>query len=258
MERLKWRETLTWSGVGLALAGMAVLGAGPIGWRAGWWHWSVSLRTLTPLAACLGLAGAVVSLLGLALVRSESGRRIVIVGIIGLAISAATVYAPWRLRGLVAAHPPINDISTDLSNPPAFVAALPPRASENAVRADYPGEETARRQTEAYPDIAPIETSLAPEAAYRLALAAAGAMPGWRLTASSEAEGRIEASQSSYWYGFVDDVVVRVVGTPGGSRIDARSHSRQGRSDLGVNAARVRAYLAAVKARLDAEPGGER
>jgi uncharacterized protein (DUF1499 family) len=258
MSRLNWRETVIYSGAGLALAGLAILGAGPVGWRAGWWSFTVSLKTLTPLAAYLGLSGAALSLLGLTLVRARSSRLIVAAGLIGLAAGAIATYAPWKLRSLIAAYPPINDISTDLANPPAFVTALPPRAAENAVSADYPGRETARSQTAAYPDIAPVETSLAPAAAYKLALTAAKAMPGWRLAASSATEGRIEASQSSCWYGFVDDVVIRVAPTPGGSRIDVRSHSRQGRSDLGINAARVRAYLAAITVQLDVEAAGKR
>jgi uncharacterized protein (DUF1499 family) len=73
-------------------------------------------------------------------------------------------------------------------------------------------------------------------------------MPGWKLTASDPATGRIEASQASFLFGFVDDVVIRVTALGQGSRIDIRSVSRQGKGDLGVNAERVRAYLAALKA----------
>ena len=73
-------------------------------------------------------------------------------------------------------------------------------------------------------------------------------MPSWHVTASDPASGRIEASQASFWFGFVDDIVIRVTPAGDGSRIDIRSVSRQGKGDLGVNADRVRAYLAALKA----------
>jgi uncharacterized protein (DUF1499 family) len=73
-------------------------------------------------------------------------------------------------------------------------------------------------------------------------------MPRWNVTASDPASGRIEASQASFWFGFVDDIVIRVTAAGEGSRIDIRSVSRQGKGDLGVNADRVRAYLAALKA----------
>jgi uncharacterized protein (DUF1499 family) len=177
--------------------------------------------------------------------------------IVGLAAGGVAAYGLWRFCRSFAAHPLINDISTDLENPPSFVATLPLRAAAWAVTADHPGENAARRQREAYPDIEPVETPRQPADAFELALATAEAMPGWRLVACSQPEGRIEASQSSYWLGFVDDVVIRVTPAGSGSRVDVRSHSRHGVGDFGVNAARVRAYLAALKGRLGAPNGNE-
>jgi hypothetical protein len=43
--------------------------------------------------------------------------------------------------------------------------------------------------------------------------------------------------------GFRDDIVVRIRPAPDGARVDARSASRYGRGDLGVNARRIRALL---------------
>jgi uncharacterized protein (DUF1499 family) len=59
--------------------------------------------------------------------------------------------------------------------------------------------------------------------------------------------GRIEATQASFWFGFVDDIVIRVEPVGSRSRVDMRSHARQGRGDLGVNAARIRRYMAELK-----------
>ena len=70
---------------------------------------------------------------------------------------------------------------------------------------------------------------------------------GWELVASDPEGGRIEATDTTFWFGFKDDIVVRVVAQPNGSRIDVRSVSRAGVGDLGANAARIRRYLAAVK-----------
>jgi uncharacterized protein (DUF1499 family) len=72
-------------------------------------------------------------------------------------------------------------------------------------------------------------------------------MPRWNITATDPAAGRIEASEASFWFGFVDDIAIRVAAEGAGSRIDIRSLSRQGKGDLGVNAARVRAYIAALR-----------
>jgi uncharacterized protein (DUF1499 family) len=70
---------------------------------------------------------------------------------------------------------------------------------------------------------------------------------GWTIAASDTEAGRIEASERSRWFGFTDDVAIRVSAAGNGSRIDVRSLSRFGRNGFGVNAARVRAYLAALR-----------
>jgi uncharacterized protein (DUF1499 family) len=69
---------------------------------------------------------------------------------------------------------------------------------------------------------------------------------GWVIVAANDAAGPIEASDRSRWFGFTDDIVIRITPTSSGSRIDLRSSSRQGRSDFGVNAARVERYLSAL------------
>ena len=78
----------------------------------------------------------------------------------------------------------------------------------------------------------------------------AKSMPGWTIVASDLDAGRIEASQQSRWFRFTDDIVIRVVGAEAGSRIDMRSTSRQGLSDYGVNAARIRDYMSALRERI--------
>jgi uncharacterized protein (DUF1499 family) len=89
--------------------------------------------------------------------------------------------------------------------------------------------------------------NVTPGRAFDRAVAAAKAM-GWDIVASDPAGGRIEATDTTFWFGFKDDVVVRVTPQPAGSRVDVRSLSRVGGGDLGANAARIRAFLAAVKA----------
>ncbi|MFZ0113854.1 MAG: DUF1499 domain-containing protein, partial [Xanthobacteraceae bacterium] len=78
----------------------------------------------------------------------------------------------------------------------------------------------------------------------------AKSMPGWTIVAADPNTRSIEASQQSRWFRFTDDIVIRVTGDETGCRIDVRSTSRQGRSDYGVNAARIRAYLSALRKRI--------
>jgi len=111
----------------------------------------------------------------------------------------------------------------------------------------YVGAKVAEQQRHAYPDVVPLTVGLAPDVAFARALDTAQRM-GWTIVASDKPAGRIEARQRSRWMGFTDDIIVRVTPASSGSRIDLRSSSRYGRSDFGVNAARIRDYLTALRA----------
>src|SRR5207245_6071626 len=119
---------------------------------------------------------------------------------------------------------------------------LPLRETEKANPAAYEGAKVSDEQKKAYPDIAPAILDVPPKDACPRALKAAE-QRGWTIVASDPASGRIEAYERSRWFGFTDDVVIRVAAADRGSRVDVRSVSRWGRNDFGVNAARVRGYL---------------
>jgi uncharacterized protein (DUF1499 family) len=160
-------------------------------------------------------------------------------------LGVAFVGVSWRLRH---SHlPPINDITTDTEHPPAIVAALAARQAEHAVSEAYAASAMAQQQRAAYPDIVPQTLAMPQARAFDLALGTAKAMSGWHIIAVDPTAGQIDATQSSFWFCFVDDIVIRVTAEGSASRIDMRSHSRQGRGDLGVNAARIRDYMAALK-----------
>jgi uncharacterized protein (DUF1499 family) len=142
--------------------------------------------------------------------------------------------------------PRIHDITTDTDHPPAFVAIVPLRASAPNP-AVYGGPEIAAQQRQGYPDLTPLALGVPPDQAFNRALAVARKM-GWDIVASDPASGRIEATDTTFWFGFKDDVVVRIAAAPGGSRVDVRSVSRVGLSDVGTNAARIRKYLSELEA----------
>lgn len=234
-------------GILFALAAAALLVLAPLGWRIELWPYSTSF-VLLRWAAYGALAGALASLA--ALVRWRLLPPALRAGaIVALLVSAIVFYMPWHYT--LAAGASIHDITTDTANPPAFEAVLPARQAANAASADYPGSgpETAAIQKRAYPDIAPLVLEAAPPQAFALALATAQAMPRWTIDASDPARGRIEASARTLWMGFTDDIVIRITADGAGSRIDLRSLSRVGRGDFGANAARIRTYLAALRAR---------
>jgi uncharacterized protein (DUF1499 family) len=233
--------------VSLAVAAVVLLGLAPLGWRAGWWHFRYSLLTLLPWAAYIGIAAVAVAVLALLLGRSRIRGRGITLALIALIIGAVVAYVPWHYDTIRRTVPPINDITTDTENPPAFAAVVTAHTAEGGNPVAYPGAKFADQQKQAYPDIAPLVLPLLPEAAFNKALDTARRM-GWTIVAADDAAGRIEASDTSRWFGFTDDIVVRITASGSGSRIDMRSSSRLGRSDFGVNAARIRTYLAALRA----------
>jgi uncharacterized protein (DUF1499 family) len=191
--------------------------------------------------AWTGLGAVLVALVGGWITRPGAQRRGFAFALVGAVTGAVAFGVPFAMLQSAMASPPIHDITTDTENPPRFVAMIPLRqGSPNSI--EYQGEAIARQQRVAYSDIRPATIAEPPAAAFKRALNAARDL-GWQIVAAVPDEGRIEATDTTLWFGFKDDIVVRVTPTAGGSRIDVRSVSRLGEGDLGKNASRIRAYL---------------
>jgi uncharacterized protein (DUF1499 family) len=188
-----------------------------------------------------------VSLVGLILTlrRPRGAKRGLALAALSLLIAAALIAIPARFR-MGSPKPPIHDISTDTQDPPQFVAVLPLRADAPNTSV-YGGEKIAVQQRAAYPDLQPYEMNVPPAQAYERALAAVRTL-GWVLVAAEASEGRIEATDTTLWFRFKDDVIVRIRPSGAGSRVDVRSLSRVGGGDVGTNAARIRSFLDILKA----------
>ncbi len=218
------------------VAAVLVLMAGPlmkfgvIGWQAG-----LGLFVLAALLAGLGGLFCLV-----VLVRRRGNLLTVLAaaaGLAAIAIPAAIVAEGRRV-------PPINDITTDTANPPAFEAITAEmRGPGTAPLAYDPG--FAALQAAGYPRLQALTVTDAPDAAFDKSLGAARAM-GWAIIASDAAAGRIEATDTVPWWGFHDDIVVRLTPSDAGTRIDVRSKSRVGKGDLGVNAKRISDFYARI------------
>jgi uncharacterized protein (DUF1499 family) len=182
--------------------------------------------------------------------RPGDRRRGFVAAFLALVIGGAAAWAPLVL--FVQAHdaPRINDVSTDTSDPPPLVTTLHMRG-DAATPPAYPGKAAAELQHQAYPDITPIVLAVSPAEAFKKVDAVATEM-GWEVVArvpgAGRGDGRLEAIDTSQWFGFHDDVVVRIRPDGTGSRIDIRSKSRVGRADLGANAHRIRAFTSKLKA----------
>ncbi|MDX1660872.1 MAG: DUF1499 domain-containing protein [Gemmatimonadota bacterium] len=241
-------STLAVIGFALAvIAAVAALAAGP-GYRREAWDLGTAF-TILKWAAYGGLAAAVVSLVGAVATRVGTRSRGIGLAMVGIVIGLVTAYVPWQWRQLAEEVPPIHDITTDTEEPPAFEAILPLRA-DAPNPSEYEGDSIARLQREAYPDVEPLVLDVPPDEAFLAALEAARET-GWEIHAQQPPgdgdAGRIEATDTTFWFGFEDDVVVRVRPADEGSRIDVRSVSRVGRSDVGTNAERIRQYLTKIR-----------
>jgi uncharacterized protein (DUF1499 family) len=205
--------------------------------------WGLIALLAVPIALLIGIVAVILSLVGIRSTATKgfAGRRMAFVGLLSALV--AIVLSTMNIIGAV--RNPIHDVTTDTVNPPQFSAVLPLRVGPSINPVAY-DEKTARVQHNVYPDIAPLDLNISPSQAYDRALAAARTM-GWEIVASDPAQGRIEATATTFWFGFKDDVAIRIVPSTSGSRVDVRSLSRIGQSDVGANARRVRAYLAKIQ-----------
>ncbi len=224
-----------------AVTALVMLAMSGTGTRLEFWSYRTGL-SLIRYAAYVGIAATVVSLLALLVTRARGLWLGVLVA--SLVAGLVTVAVPYSFSQTAKRVPPIHDITTDTAEPPLFVDVLPLRANASN-RADYAGDSIAQLQLAAYPNVKPLLLSTTVSQAFSRARAAAETM-GWEIVAVDSVAGRIEATATTTWFGFKDDVVVRVRSEGSGSRIDVRSVSRVGRSDVGANAARILTYLGTI------------
>jgi len=228
-------------GLVLGAGGVVALVASGIGYRLG--RWSVgTVLNIAEWAAYAAVLGLVTSVIGAVLSRPGARRRGFVLSLLGIAVSLPPAAMAVRWEHAARTYPAINDVSTDTHDPPVFWDMQSPT--------EYPGGKTAALQRAAYPDVVPLLLGVAPGRAYALAIALAKAK-GWEIVADQPDEGRIEAVDASFFYGFKDEVVIRIAASEGGARVDVRSRSRIGRIDRGVNAKRIRGFLAALKENAD-------
>ena len=253
-----WGYIILTAGVGALVWGL--VSAVGTGW--GYWEYTSGLK---------GVAGAFLLGLGALLLGAVQGwrtrkainpqpraRRWV-----GMVVALA--YVAWVGTFLMAALtvPAIHDVSTDLADPPAFqTLALRtdnldniPGADDKDMRGLTPLQRWAVVHQKDYGDIRSVRSNepvpMVIAKAERLAKAR-----GWDVAVSLPEEGRFEATETSAFFQFKDDVVLRVrpSETGEGSIVDMRSVSRVGISDLGMNAKRVRSFLADLTGTVTAAP----
>ncbi len=228
-----------------AVIGLVSLAVGALGTKIGIWDFRAGLGlfalggALGALTLLLGLIALIVSMVkGLAAERSTIAVGVVIAAVIAGVFGSQFIAA----QGV----PPIHNISTDTMDPPAFDKIIALRG-EGSNPHTYDAAKLAEVQTKAYPDVQPLVSDVAPGEMFNRARAVLEKLELEIVNADSD-NGILEATATTFWFGFKDDVVVRVRPQGNGSIVDIRSVSRVGQGDIGLNAKRIRAVLAELRA----------
>jgi hypothetical protein len=235
------------------IAAVAVLSV-----RTGLANFSAGLETMAASVtlAAIALMLALVWLAAALRHNRGDGKRAGMAALLG---SLLLLYVPLHsvYEGLLA--PPIHDATTNPEDPPRFVALAkrPPGANSTVFDAaaliDYRGEHNTVSYMlhEYYANLTkplqPIMVTGKPTGKMFWRCFNTAKKLGWRIVDYNEAEGRIEATATSFWFAQVSDIVIRVrsAGTLG-ARFDMRAESETGARDFGHNLELMKTYRAAL------------
>ena len=225
--------------VGAVIAAV-LLPVGALGSKFGIWGFQMGFLALLAgtLLAVVGLiAGVIAIFVSRKREFSADGPSLYI----GIAVSALII-AVMFVQGLTATSvPPIHNISTDVMDPPQFNAVVALRG-EGTNPLEYDADRIAPLQQSTYPGVTTLVLQTSRADALEKAVGVLTGM-GLEIVATDADAGIVEATATTFWFGFKDDIVVRVRGSVVEAIVDARSVSRVGVSDLGVNARRIREFL---------------
>jgi uncharacterized protein (DUF1499 family) len=228
--------------LGITTLSLAMLGLAGPGYRLG-----LSLASAyqiiiwaSHIAGAVGLGAMAIAILAY---RARNWMKLA-VATIAIVIGMTSFAIGFDAQRQRERSPAIHDVTTDLDNPPTFTAVIARRGNAPNGLDRTPG--LAELQRQGYPDLAPVTVQTRPEQAFERALGAAQSL-GWEIVTADKSSGRIEATDTTRWFGFVDDVSVRLTPWGAGTRIDVRSVSRTGVGDAGRNAARITRFLKEVQ-----------
>jgi len=197
------------------------------------------------LALLIGILSTVV---GLIMSKGTGGATSAVRTWSGLTAAVLILAVSMSQRPPSGGGSPIHDITTDVGNPPSFEAIVQIRADAGARNPpEYAGSEAAKIQKSIYPDLVTLTVEKPTDEVFAAAEKVARNL-GWEIVRADPDSGQIEATATTYWFRFKDDVAIRL--TPRGTEtyVDIRSKSRVGQGDMGANAGRIQAFLSSLRA----------
>lgn len=195
--------------------------------------------TVFGLGGLLGIITLVVGIVGA--VREGAGAAAT-----GLGLGAVVTLVFLAVAVPGGRFPRINDITTDTANPPQFLRASTLTGNEGRDM-KYPGASFAEQQRAGYPNLGPLRLSVPVDAAFTRVQAAAKQMPAWEITRVDVSAHALEGVDTTRLFRFKDDFVIEVRPQDSGSVVQMRSKSRDGKGDIGANAARIEALFAKLR-----------
>lgn len=256
--RLKLRKIVSKLTLIIAIFAPLTFIIAALGVKFGLWGIGFGFGKLTlKLGPFMLLLAGILGLISFILAAAMKPRKGFFTAGLALIIALVGLGKIIGLKKTVDRLPYIHDVTTDTQDVPMFTDAIMTRraAIKGVNSADYKGKRDTRDnklvsalQTQAYPNISSLILSDEPSVAFGKAEAIISDL-GWKVVNSDVEAGVIEATDTTFWYGFKDDVIIRLRPSEGGGTlIDVRSLSRLGESDLGKNAARIQGFLKTLKA----------
>ena len=200
-----------------------------VGYRQEWWR-HVEAFSIFGWATYIAIASIVLLIIGIYINRNNKSKSTLVLNILSILFSLPIILGTSLFNYAAIAYPAINDISTDTINPPSYWDMPTPM--------EYPVDKFAKKQQKAYPDVKTLKLTQTLEVVFQKSLNIINEN-GWEIVGEDVGEGQIEAVASSTFFGFKDEIVIRLVKFEEGTIVDIRSRSRIGKIDRGANAKRI-------------------
>ncbi|WP_440998967.1 DUF1499 domain-containing protein [Fodinibius sp. SL11] len=246
------RKTSKWAlgSMAFGVTAAILLWLSGYGYQWGWWQFSTALIWVIPSSSILALISFALSLVFGAARRNKPSIKGIVPAVVGLLLSITVIGVIGYWFTEAQQYPFIHDITTDIENPPEFRAVVPLRTeAQNDIA--YNREKNADFQRSYYPDIQPIYLDMTYSEAFERALEATREMEWEQIVSVDKQGGTIEAVDQLAWFGFKDDIIIRLdtAKVSDDIKLDMRSASRIGKSDIGRNAQRIRVFMKTIKNR---------
>ena len=221
----------------LSLGALGTIIVAMVGYREEWWR-HIKALTLAGWGTFIAIIALLVLIYAIIKILRDSSIKGILVSILGLILIVPILFGAFMFKYNAIKYPRINDVTTNIENPPSFWEMPSPM--------EYPKEKFAKLQKNGYPDLKSLKLNYPINDVFKKTLKIVKENK-WELISEDIDEGQVEAISKSLLFGFKDEVVIRLKEEHGTTIVDIRSRSRVGQIDRGANAKRIRSLLEALQ-----------